>query len=1731
MKHHNRKWALSQDDKSFSHRSYRANESLFLSNSSNLPSAPEDPDQLVSWIDSLKSRVNSTLDQQTEEISQLRLSTEHESVKNKYRHHIFSEPFDKLGDLLHRQKHFEHEDSPYPEELPKEEKQENQEEEEQPEEEDDDIIEIISDEEPEQDNQEEEPSEEELSQEHYEESDLEEPEEPEEEEPEEDHHDTTEAEEGFLQDALEQQLQRELSLYEENEQYPHDEALAQSAFDALNSLQQQENAEEEDYQHEDYEQEEHDYDHDEYNDENNFFAQPQYYTNQRSRLTDLPISRPGEDDEEDEEDEEEDEEEEEEQEEEEEPEHYENEQSRYDEEEQDLDEEEEEDQSIRHEQDDDVIVLSDESEEGQAEGNQQEEEEQEDDQSEGSYEEEHPEQLREQEFPELAQAAGDLEAESIDAESPENVDEKEEPYLHDFELQDDEENLQEDILEEDHDVEMSGPHNAGEAEGSESDDESETYEDVQEDRLNQAIQEAVGGAATVARRHIERIPSDYPADVESDFGPLPATNAPQEPMPIMDSHTEPPVAEKFDLGTLSGDKDFEDASDGSLADDDADFKEAENQDVQEENEVEEQPEEEVAVYPPPVFRTVTPSSPRTVYRQLKATEKRFNLKLLVTDELREQLGLNESDTEESEDENLEPTTDDSKSQDPGAIRKLDEILRRANAELKSRFGGFIKRFKPSVEDQLLSALVKTPAPEVSEAPKEENVPEEVFEKPERPQLAEVDMDSISSDSENTDSQELSIEREDNDDPISAETAQDTFDRFRDNLTRNHSSNNTTTMTGNELPFEVLKKIQKDPNHKVPVPIDHEGKKFDFEPCSAPNKYNVTLEEVAQPDRSASTPSNAPAQSMVDTIQSIAPSIGERRPEFTHQNLDKTMETSSTQAVYDSFSQRGRISENDENLEREEEIDFDAHQSPELAEVDDNENESTTESNTASDNEGENDSGSDNEIEVENDTDENDTANLDMDVETAENDQEQSEESDENNMSEEDNEEDEGEESNMDHSEEEDDDQEGFVVIEPASSEELVVELDTDTIMDDVTSIVPSTIEEPFDETEIEQDVNQLVSDVITEVIAEIDDVDVDARTPDEIIEPDDEYTEIVEVFDNNYEIVKPSEIEEVPEEEETEDAVESSVSVEEIISGQKRRADDEHEQGPVIKKMKRFFGLLNPFSWKKSREDQDENEEVQMLVLESALEQSDDDSSLSKSFTDITIEQSTEIPGDGNANATEGTSTANSNSEEAESQDNPVSKTANDDAEADLEPLNETADQQNTAPTEATESPEKEASPQDTSKANDSVNLGDEDQENANDSEDLDIYYAAEGRNDEEAEQSEVKANEEQLESQAGNLPEETEIDAAEQPEEEQSEEQPEEEEDKREELEEPEQEEKESGQDLDQENNDSQERGFSFEFAKATKEIEGQEQPVNISSTDADTPVTAEEDSTPTLKDEAGNAKESLRVGDKEVEESETSEDIPEKSVGEIAGEEMAARKKAEEEKTEPKQEGDVEQLLKLLIEKADAELEKKEAEESRQPKKRGRKKGSFKKVFQGTPRRSSRLRGAQSREDEEGDENAVKSEETDAAESASEAKEDILDSQKLAPEETSDEGLGKLPKKESRSASDVFNNSDEEGEEKEAPVLRKRGRGRPRKNENVLTPVQRRVSSGSKWQLDSEDHPAYRTRSRSPIKRSIQDLSSEIEDKPKKRRRGGPGRKKKVDKALKDQEEELRGRLRDRA
>lgn len=58
------------------------------------------PDELVSWIDSLESRVKDTLRHQNNELKQFNVEHERERAKDKYRYAVFEQSFQKLGHIV-----------------------------------------------------------------------------------------------------------------------------------------------------------------------------------------------------------------------------------------------------------------------------------------------------------------------------------------------------------------------------------------------------------------------------------------------------------------------------------------------------------------------------------------------------------------------------------------------------------------------------------------------------------------------------------------------------------------------------------------------------------------------------------------------------------------------------------------------------------------------------------------------------------------------------------------------------------------------------------------------------------------------------------------------------------------------------------------------------------------------------------------------------------------------------------------------------------------------------------------------------------------------------------------------------------------------------------------------------------------------------------------------------------------------------------------------------------------------------------------------------------------------------------------------------------------------------------------------------------------------------------------------------------------------------------------------
>lgn len=152
---------------------------------------------------------------------------------------------------------------------------------------------------------------------------------------------------------------------------------------------------------------------------------------------------------------------------------------------------------------------------------------------------------------------------------------------------------------------------------------------------------------------VQEIPSDYPADIECDeLIPPQVRFVLHEMMPILQNQADQQTpfdsgnqSSQFDLGTLSGPKcSKEDASEGSLADADTDYKRVE--DLPEEN----IPQPSLKF---PIFKTIKEESLEEVYKKLRETERKFHIKLQAVEELKSKLGI----SEEPEEVSLEAESD------------------------------------------------------------------------------------------------------------------------------------------------------------------------------------------------------------------------------------------------------------------------------------------------------------------------------------------------------------------------------------------------------------------------------------------------------------------------------------------------------------------------------------------------------------------------------------------------------------------------------------------------------------------------------------------------------------------------------------------------------------------------------------------------------------------------------------------------------------------------------------------------------------------------------------------------------------------------------------------------------------------------------------------------------------------------------------------------------------------
>lgn len=859
MKKNGRAPVPGPDDSSLRHRHLQLTNTLYLESSADrLPNQP-DPDLLVSWIDGLKNRVDDTLEKQQQELLQLRISVKKEDLKERYRHEVFLAPFDKLGELLQQQGDGKEEvrgDSPYPEEQQAGSGDEESEElsEALEEEDDDDIVEVLTEEEEQQ------------------------PEESEEED----------------EDEGEEEEEDEHSVHENaHHSVPHalHPELSQFAEQALGA---EEPFEAEDYYEDevDLDMEDHDGEFDdELAEETNMFATPKYQLRDgRPRLSDFPVQREDEDESEEESE---------------------------DESEAESAENQELDQASPGDEDDGIIVLSSDEEQKQSEA--------------------------EPEVPTF-QPASRLQY----SEYPTNHLADEPEHYSEVEGSDDAAQVSEQESEQESRSENSegeseaesgnesdGVSEAGgnEQTGFESDDEPAEDDTVDSSKYFATANDSLdnnhfaGIASEALTEHVlldlkhplDRMLSDYLADVESDGGAFKPSSQTTEPMPIFDhNQIETPAPEKFDLGTLSADKKSEDPSEGSMADADTD-------------KVEETQESDVPPPMPsiPVFRTVTPDSPNTTLQQLKATEKRFGIKLDAVKDLEAELGLPHSTSSDSESEpenfvdapayqplelSIQPDSDAEESEekaDDNVEVNMEEALQSFIEEVQLKddskndhdlhnLGQSIDNVSSRLANEAVEAYLKNvkdhDEPEVDpmEVDKEEeqtNDRHRLHDKIPKVTVHTLDVRSTDTPSDDEsqennrtrpgfhllklDSRDGSFQQadqhNDTDDSLSYVSAIET-ENSSTQASRQASSVSIQLVNNKELPFEVIKKAQKDPRHIVPISVDQDGEKYEMAPCPVPGGYNVTLKEVSSLDNKE--PSMASLSSIIvhppqDSIASAA----------------------------------------------------------------------------------------------------------------------------------------------------------------------------------------------------------------------------------------------------------------------------------------------------------------------------------------------------------------------------------------------------------------------------------------------------------------------------------------------------------------------------------------------------------------------------------------------------------------------------------------------------------------------------------------------------------------------------------------------------------------------------------------------------------------------------------------------------------------------------------------------
>lgn len=857
-------------ENSFRHKHLQLGLTLHLDSTSELlPANQPDPDLLVSWIDNLKDRVDDTLEQQQHELLQLRIATENEVRKEEYRHKVFLEPFDKLGEFLARSEteKLEGRDGPHAQREKEEISDEDEaleavnyaDEKEDVDEEDDDVVEILSSE----------PS-------GDEESDQQEEDEYGEEE---------------LEAELDHQIDDQLRYMDDGVEAGSDEDLRHEMAHYAEAARQnsiQEDSEKEDSEEEiDQPKEFEDQDNIElyasaattalasglYNQGHSHTAAPSFLIRDgRPRLTDFHVAyhdeneisedqesydESGEEhqrqfDDEEKQDEE--------QEEEQEEEHY---------EEEDHDDYESriQPEDLQHqagpendEDDDAIIVLSSEEEAGQSNLVVHHEEESEEDSEE-----------KEQSARETA-----MHHKLYPSSHVQNISE----HYSEMEGSDDAEPVSEQESEADVSFESASAKSADEInaliceqENSSNDatfDEANFFasanDSLEHNELfaNIALEALVGqpqDVRSVPRHPVDRMLSDYLADVESDDGAIRSFSQPQahvneETPTLEDNQVEKSTPEKFDLGALyARDEGDEDASEGSLADADTDrLEEVQESDL---------PVQMGAI---PVFKTVTPESPRTVLEQLRSTQRRFGIKLDSVKELEDQLGLphTESSTSEDDDDGNQMFVDAPEypfeSMDQAMEEKKDFSVKQQSGDFDKSIEEVLSKIDNEAVDTHLEDHSQISPHETFQSPQEDDRVEgdchnDSHDNSTRPKVfvhilsfADSGSDQVSGSNEVDQSATYEVQENPDLHEYTSQTRQESDTSFFSFTESTHSLDQGSSTSVHQevrsnLPFEVIMNAQKDPRHSIPISVDEDGQEFEMASCLAPGQYNVSLTEV------------------------------------------------------------------------------------------------------------------------------------------------------------------------------------------------------------------------------------------------------------------------------------------------------------------------------------------------------------------------------------------------------------------------------------------------------------------------------------------------------------------------------------------------------------------------------------------------------------------------------------------------------------------------------------------------------------------------------------------------------------------------------------------------------------------------------------------------------------------------------------------------------------------------